>query len=151
MAQSNVAGEERDQEHGSESYSVWRGEGSLVAKTCQTIVILQTMARQAPLSMGFPRREYWSGLPFPSPGALPNPGIKPRSPALQVDSLLLSLQGSLWGWVGSYDSHTCDYMQTHTHTRTHAEYLLRTLATKRPKAAPHSREGTKRPLGTEMP
>ena len=37
--------------------------------------------------MGFSRQEYWSGLPFPSPGALPNPGIKPKSPALQADSL----------------------------------------------------------------
>ena len=37
--------------------------------------------------MGFPRQEYWSGLPFPSPGDLPDPGIKPRSPALQEDSL----------------------------------------------------------------
>ena len=45
-----------------------------------------TVARQALLSMGFPRQEYWSGLPFPSPGDLPNPGIKPRSPALQADS-----------------------------------------------------------------
>ena len=46
-----------------------------------------TLARQAPLSMEFSRQEYWSGLPFPSPGDLPNPGIEPRSPALQVDSL----------------------------------------------------------------
>ena len=46
-----------------------------------------TLARQAPLSMGFFRPEYWSGLPFPSPGDLPNPGIEPESPALQVDSL----------------------------------------------------------------
>ena len=44
-------------------------------------------ARQAPLSLGFPRQEYWSGLPFPSPGDLPHPGIKPVSPALQVDFL----------------------------------------------------------------
>ena len=49
-----------------------------------------TGAHQAPLTMGFPRQEYWSGLPFPSPGALPNPGIEPMSPvspALQADSL----------------------------------------------------------------
>ena len=46
-----------------------------------------TVARQAPLSMGFSKQEYWSGLPFPSPGDLPDPGIKPRSPALQADSL----------------------------------------------------------------
>jgi len=43
--------------------------------------------RQVPLSMGFSRKEYWSGLPFPSPGDLCNPVIKPRSPALQADSL----------------------------------------------------------------
>ena len=41
-----------------------------------------TVARQAPLSLGFSRQEYWSGLPFPSPGDLPDPGIKPESPAL---------------------------------------------------------------------
>ena len=46
-----------------------------------------TVAHQAHLSMGFSRQEYWSGLPFPSPGDLPNPGIKPRSPALQADTL----------------------------------------------------------------
>ena len=45
-----------------------------------------TIAHQAPLSVEFCRQEYWSGLPFPSPGDLPNPGIKPGSPALQVDS-----------------------------------------------------------------
>ena len=43
---------------------------------------------QAPLSMGFPRQEYWSELPFPSPGDLPDRGIKPGSPVLQVNSLL---------------------------------------------------------------
>ena len=46
-----------------------------------------TVACQAPLSMGFSRQEYWSGLPFPSPEDLPNPGIKPGSPALQADAL----------------------------------------------------------------
>ena len=46
-----------------------------------------TVAYQAPPSMGFSRQEYWSGLPFPPPGDLPNPGIKPRSPTLQADSL----------------------------------------------------------------
>ena len=46
-----------------------------------------TVARQAPLSVEFSRQEYWSGLPFPSPGDLPNPGIKPKSPALHADSL----------------------------------------------------------------
>ena len=46
-----------------------------------------TVAHQAPLSMGFSRQEYWSGLPFPSLGDLPDPGIEPRSPALQEDAL----------------------------------------------------------------
>ena len=44
-----------------------------------------TVAYQVSLSMGFSRQEYWSGLPFPSPGDLSNPGIEPRSPALQAD------------------------------------------------------------------
>ena len=46
-----------------------------------------TVAYQAPLSMGFSRQEYWSGLPFPSPGNLPDSGIEPGSPALQADAL----------------------------------------------------------------
>ena len=57
---------------------------------------LQTAARQAPLSVGFSRQEYWSALPFPPPGDLPDPGIKPAScvaPASQADSLLLSHLG----------------------------------------------------------
>ena len=56
-----------------------------------------TVAGQAPLSMGFSRQEYWRGLSFPSPGHLPEPGIKPGSPALQADSLLTELQGTLSG------------------------------------------------------
>ena len=57
---------------------------SEVAQSCLTP---WTVAHQAPPSMGFSRKEYWSGLPFPSPGDLSNPGIKPRSPALQADAL----------------------------------------------------------------
>ena len=53
-----------------------------------------TIAQQTPLSMGFPRQEYWSGLLFPSTGDLSNPGIKHMSPALQVDSLPQSHQRS---------------------------------------------------------
>ena len=53
-----------------------------------------TAAYQDSLSMGFSRQEYWSGLPFPSPGDLPDPGIEPVSPTLAVDSLPLSHQGS---------------------------------------------------------
>ena len=50
-------------------------------------VTIWTVALQAPLSMGFSRLEYGSGLPYPPPGDLPNPGIKPGSPALQADSV----------------------------------------------------------------
>ena len=53
------------------------GGGPLVTKSCLTLGTCQ-----APLSMEFSRQEYWSGLPFPSPGDLPDPGIKPASPAL---------------------------------------------------------------------
>ena len=60
---------------------------SLVAKLCPTLATPWTVARKAPLSMGFSRQECWSELPFPSPGDLPDPGIKPESPALQLDSL----------------------------------------------------------------
>ena len=51
------------------------------------VVTPWTVASQPPLSMEFSRQEYWSGLPFPSPGDLPDPGIEPGSPALQADSL----------------------------------------------------------------
>ena len=54
---------------------------SLVAQLCESFATLWTVAHQAPLSMGSPRQEYWRGLPFPSPGNLPNPVIKPASPA----------------------------------------------------------------------
>ena len=57
-------------------------------------VTLWTVACQAPLSMGFSRQEYWSGVPCPPPGDLPDPRIKPTSPALQAGSLPLSYQGS---------------------------------------------------------
>ena len=47
-----------------------------------SFAVPQTIAHQAPLSMGFPRQKYWSGLTFPSPGDLPDPGMEPVSPAL---------------------------------------------------------------------
>ena len=61
---------------------------SEVAQSCPTLVTPWTVACQASLFMGFPRQEYWSGLPFSFPGDLPNLGIEPRSLALQADSLL---------------------------------------------------------------
>ena len=71
----------------------------------QLCATLWTVACQAPLFVGFSRQEYWSGLPFPSPEDIPNPGIKPGSPALQADSLpfeppgkpLFPIQGSTLG------------------------------------------------------
>ena len=57
------------------------------AKSCLTLVTPWTVACQTPLSMVFPWQEYWNGLPFPSSGDPPNPGIEPGSPALQADSL----------------------------------------------------------------
>ena len=60
-----------------------------------------TVAYQAPQSMEFSRQEYWSGLSFPSPGDLPNPGIKPGSPSLQADALLSEPPGKLAGSSGN--------------------------------------------------
>ena len=68
--------------------------GGLVSKSCPTLATPNTVASQPPLSIGFPRQERWSGLPFPSPRDLPDSGIKPSSPALQAASLLLNHQGS---------------------------------------------------------
>ena len=56
-------------------------------ESLKLILCLLTVASQAPLSMGFSRQEYWSGLPFPSPRDLSHPGIEPKSPALKADSL----------------------------------------------------------------
>ena len=63
------------------------GGGGLVTESYLTLATPWTVACQAHLSMGFSSQEYWSWLPFPSPGDLLDPGIKPRSPALQTDSL----------------------------------------------------------------
>ena len=59
----------------------------LVAPLCPTFGDGMAIALQAALSMGFPRKEYWNGLPFPSPRDLPDPEIKPGSPTLRADSL----------------------------------------------------------------
>ena len=58
----------------------------LDAQSCPTLCDPMDYSPQAPLPMEFSRQKYWSGFPFPSQGDLPDPGIKPRSPALQVDS-----------------------------------------------------------------
>ena len=67
--------------------------GVLAAQSCPTLCNPWTVACQAPLSMEFSRQEYWSGLPLPSPGDLPDPGIEPWSPTLRADSLPSELTG----------------------------------------------------------
>ena len=87
--------------------------GSWFAKSCLTNLQPHGLQpHQDPLSMEFSRQEYWSGLQFPSPGDLPDRGIKPRSPALQAGFLhyrqillLTELQGkSLWPYMGEFIS-----------------------------------------------
>ena len=72
-------------------------------KFCPTLAIPWTVACQAPLCMGFSRQEYWSGLPFPSPGELPDPEIEPRSPALQANALLTELHRKPLQWIVRVD------------------------------------------------
>ena len=81
------------------SRNIQMAQGSLLSALCwpkvkvkslsrvQLFATLWTVAYQAPLSLGFSRQEYWSGLPFPSPGDLPDLGIEPGFPALQADAL----------------------------------------------------------------
>ena len=71
---------------------------SLIANS-NSFVTPWTVAHWAPLSMGLPREEYWSGLPFPSPGDLPDSGIEPLYPILQADSLPLRHQGRPYMYV----------------------------------------------------
>ena len=70
-----------------------------VLSSVHLFVIPWTVVYQAPPSMGFSRQEYWSGLPFPSPGDLPDPGIEPRSPALQADALPSEPPGNPEKWM----------------------------------------------------
>ena len=78
------------------STSTFFSGGGLVAKSCPTLVIPWTVACQAPLSMGFSRQEYWSGLPFPSSGDHPVPGIEHSSPELWSDCLPSEPLGAHW-------------------------------------------------------
>ena len=112
-------------------------DGGLVAKLCTTIVTPSTVACQVPLSLGFSRQEYWSGLPFPSPGDLPNPGIELRSPALQADSLPTELRGkpSMWEKTKRQTNFSCSppsffslklsVSLSHTHTQIHTHTQVR--------------------------
>ena len=70
----------------------------LVTHSCPALCDPWTVAHQAPLFMEISRQEHWSRLPFPFPGDLPDPGIEPRSPALQADSLL-SATREVWSQI----------------------------------------------------
>ena len=100
------------------------GGSGLVTKLCPTLVTPWTVAHQASLSLAFPRHEYWSGVPFPSPGNFPNPGIEPGSPASQADSLPLSHREAwtpclLW----HRSSQLCDFLQWHWRVQIRASIL----------------------------
>ena len=85
----------KNQQHTSPAVSAFRLPTPLERKKVKSLnrvrlfATPRTVAHQVPLSTGFFRQEYWSGLPFPSPGYLPNPGIEPGSPPWQADALLL--------------------------------------------------------------
>ena len=96
-----------------------------------TLETPRTVAHQAPLSMGFPRQEYWSGLPFPSPGDLPNPGIESTSPAsqspvLQADSFLTKPLGKPFLSIQRHTGHQTIYTQAATNERSDAHTLTST-------------------------
>ena len=84
----------------------------MISSRVRLFATLWTVAHQASLSMGFSRQEYWSGLPFPPPGDLPDPGIEPRSPTLQAEALLSEPPGkplraikeTLTQWTSQVDS-----------------------------------------------
>ena len=79
-----------------------------VPQSCLTLCDrMDCSPRQAPLSTEFSRQEYWGGLPFPSPGDLPDPGIKTRSPALQADSLLSEPPEKYY-----FKTHNCSILKT---------------------------------------
>ena len=76
-------------------------------------------AHQAPPSLGFSRQEHWSGLPFPSPEVLPDPGVEPGSPALQVDSLLSEPPGK--PYVTHILPQLKQFFKLHNKNRVHGE------------------------------
>ena len=80
-----------------------------------------TIARHSPLSMGFPRQEHWSGLTFPPPEALPDPGIEPTSPALTSRFFTTEPPGKPFCW--SYDDFTCNCQTIQTPWSTTSIYL----------------------------
>ena len=126
--------------------------------SCLTLWPPWTVAHQAPLSMGFSRQEYWSGMPCPLPGDLPNPGIEPTppaSPTLQADSLPLShqrnhiIESNLFFKSWKLHEHICHGEDTHPRgswltsrvswSRIHTSGLACHLAFERSQSEPHPR------------
>ena len=95
----------------------------LVTQLCLTLSTPWTVTHQAPLSTGFSRQEHWSGLPFPSPGDLPDPGIKPRSPTLQADSLPSEPPGKPPQTTKWYSNSTSEYISKVKEITTSKRYL----------------------------
>ena len=98
-------------------FPLWTSE---VAQLCPTLCNPMDCSIQASPSMGFSRQEYWSGLPFPSPGDLPDSGIEPRSPAYYRQLLYqLSYQGTLGLWAG--------YIVTRGEIMAHPDWCLESV------------------------
>ena len=83
----------------SDTYELWHLSEVKSLSCVQLFATPWTVAHQAPPSMGFSRQEYWSGLPFPSPGDLPDPGIELKSPSLQADALTSEPPGKPEGLI----------------------------------------------------
>ena len=90
-----------------------------VTQLCLIFVIPWIVACQTPLSMEFSRQKYWSGLLFPSPGDLPDPGIGPRSPALQADSLPESGKGLPGNSLGCFSDASLNWRVPFGSVQTH--------------------------------
>ena len=95
---------------------IWQAFQGLHELSHVWLVTAWTVACQAPLFMGFTRQECWNGLPYPSPGRLPHPGIEPRSPALQTDFFFFFVPAGLWGklskWIQMFQEYKLIQMIT---------------------------------------
>ena len=94
-------------------YTLWKKVKVKLLSRVRLFATPRTVAYQAPPSMGFSRQEHWSGLPFPSPADLPNPGIEPRSPALQTDALPSEPPGKPYIMKWSQYDHLNDHNSFH--------------------------------------
>ena len=83
----------------------------LVAQSCPILCDPMDCGPQTPLSMGFPRQDYWIGFPFPSPGDLPNPGTEPEPPSLEANSLPSEPPGKKTWKQEGLEMQLCDFRQ----------------------------------------